>query len=420
MKIFKSADILIPQGVDFSKWSVVACDQYSSQKDYWEKAKEMVGNSPSTLNIIFPEAYLNDSDGDNRINNINATMKRYIDDGIFKEYKDSFIYVERMQSNGKCRKGIIGVMDLEEYDFSKGSQSKIRATEGTILDRIPPRQKIRRNATLELPHILMLIDDRECNVIEPIGANKDKLKKIYDFDLMLDGGHIEGYCVNEEFKSQILYELDKLEDEKAFCEKYGVSDKGVLLFAAGDGNHSLATAKSCWEEIKQTLTKEEMENHPARFALVELNNIHDDALEFEPIQRVLFNINPKELLDKFMNYYPNSSFEDNGGQKIRYTYQGNEGIVYVKDAPSNLPVGTLQIFLDKYLEENDGDIDYIHGDDVVRALTVKENTIGFMVDAMKKNDLFTTVIKDGSLPRKTFSMGEAQDKRFYLECKKIN
>ena len=420
MKIFKSADILIPQGVDFGKWSVVACDQYSSKKDYWEKAKDIVGDSPSTLNIIFPEAYLNDDDSDNRISNINATMKKYIDDGIFKEYKDSFIYVERMQSNGKCRKGIIGVIDLEEYDFSKGSQSKIRATEGTILDRIPPRQKIRRNATLELPHILMLIDDRECSVIEPIGANKDKLEKIYDFDLMLDGGHIKGYCVNEELKSQILLGLDKLEDEKAFCEKYEVSDKGVLLFAAGDGNHSLATAKSCWEELKQTLTKEERENHPARFALVELNNIHDDALEFEPIQRVVFNVNPKELLDEFMNYYPNSSFEDNGGQKIRYTYQGNEGTVYIKDAPSNLPVGTLQIFLDKYLEENGGDIDYIHGDDVVRALTVEENTIGFMVDAMKKNDLFTTVIKDGSLPRKTFSMGEAQDKRFYLECKKIN
>ena len=420
MKIFKSADILIPQGVDFSKWSVVACDQYSSQKDYWEKAKDIVGDSPSTLNIIFPEAYLNDDDSDNRIININATMKKYIDDGIFKEYKDSFIYVERMQSNGKCRKGIIGVMDLEEYDFSKGSQSKIRATEGTILDRIPPRQKIRRNATLELPHILMLIDDREYSVIEPIGANKDKLEKIYDFDLMLDGGHIEGYCVNEELKSQILFGLDKLEDEKAFCEKYEVSDKGVLLFAAGDGNHSLATAKSCWEELKQTLTKEERENHPARFALVELNNIHDDALEFEPIQRVVFNVNPKELLDAFMNYYPNSGFEDNGGQKIRYTYQGIEGTVYIKNAPSNLPVGTLQIFLDKYLEENGGDIDYIHGDDVVRALTQEENTIGFMVDAMKKNDLFTTVIKDGSLPRKTFSMGEAQDKRFYLECKKIN
>ncbi len=419
MKVFKSADILIPKEVDFNKWSVVACDQYSSQKDYWGKAKEIVGDTPSTLNIIFPEAYLNDNDGDERIQKINLTMQKYLDDGIFKEYKDSFIYVERMQSNGKIRKGIIGVMDLEEYDFSKGSQSKIRATEGTILDRIPPRQRIRRNASLELPHILMLIDDRGYSVIEPISQNKDKLEKIYDFDLMLDGGHIEGYCIGNNFKDQILTALDKLEDEQEFNKKYGVKDKGVLLFAAGDGNHSLATAKSCWEELKKTLSYEEQQKHPARFALVELNNIHDDSLEFEPIQRVIFNVNPQELLKKLMEYYPDSSFEDNGGHKIQYTYQGIEGTVYINSAPSNLPVGTLQIFLDKYLSENGGEIDYIHGNDVVRELTKKENTIGFMVDAMEKNDLFTTVIMDGSLPRKTFSMGEAQDKRFYLECKKI-
>ncbi len=419
MNVFKSADILIPNGVDFSKWSVVACDQYSSQKDYWEKAKGIVGDAPSTLNIIFPEAYLNDNDGDERIKLINSTMEKYLNDGIFKEYKDSFIYVERMQSNGKIRKGIIGVMDLEEYDFSNGSQSKIRATEGTILDRIPPRQRIRRNASLELPHILMLIDDRDYSVIEPISQSKDKLEKIYDFDLMLDGGHIEGYSVGNDFKEQILAALDKLEDEQEFNKKYGVKDKGVLLFAAGDGNHSLATAKSCWEELKKTLSPEEQEKHSARYALVELNNIHDDSLEFEPIQRVVFGVSPQELLKTFMEYYPGSSFEDNGGQKIQYTYQGTEGTIYINNAPSNLPVGTLQIFLDKYLLENGGEIDYIHGNDVVRELTKKENTIGFMVDAMKKNDLFTTVIMDGSLPRKTFSMGEAQDKRFYLECKKI-
>ncbi len=419
MNVFKSADILIPSGVDFSKWSVVACDQYSSQKDYWEKAREIAGDSPSTLNIIFPEAYLNDNDGDERIKLINSTMEKYMNDGIFKEYTDSFIYVERMQSNGKIRKGIIGVMDLEEYDFSKGSQSKIRATEGTILDRIPPRQRIRRNASLELPHILMLIDDRDYSVIEPISKSKDKLEKIYDFNLMLDGGHIEGYRVGEDYKEQILTALDKLEDEQEFNKKYGVKDKGVLLFAAGDGNHSLATAKSCWEELKKILSPEEQQNHPARFALVELNNIHDDSLEFEPIQRVIFDVNADDLLKSFMEYYPESSLEDNGGQRIQYTYQGIEGTIYIKNAPSNLPVGTLQIFLDKYLSENGGEIDYIHGNDVVRELTQKENTIGFMVDAMEKNDLFTTVIMDGSLPRKTFSMGEAQDKRFYLECKKI-
>ena len=419
MKIFKPADILLPQNADYEKWSVVACDQYSSQRDYWEKAAECVKDAPSTLRIIFPEAYLNDADGDERIKNINATMEKYLDDGIFEEYKDTFILVERMQSNGKVRKGIIGVMDLEEYDFSKGSQSKIRATEGTIIDRIPPRQKIRRNASLELPHILMLIDDREKKVIEPISETKDSLEKLYEFDLMMGGGHITGYKVSDELKEQVLSELDKLEDKKNFEEKYGVEDKEVLLFAAGDGNHSLATAKSCWEEIKKNLSDTERENHPARFALVELNNIHDEALEFEPIQRVLFDVEPEKLMKSLFEYYPEASYEDNGGQRIRYTYQGKEGTVYINNAPSNLPVGTLQIFLDKYLLENGGEIDYIHGDDVVRNLTQKENTIGFMVDAMEKNDLFATVIKDGSLPRKTFSMGEASDKRFYLECKKI-
>jgi len=278
MKIFKPADILLPQNADYEKWSVVACDQYSSQRDYWEKAGQSVADAPSTLKIIFPEAYLNDADGDERIKNINVTMEKYLDEGIFKEYKDTFILVERMQSNGKVRKGIIGVMDLEEYDFSKGSQSKIRATEGTIIERIPPRQKIRINACLELPHILMLIDDRAKKVVEPVSDAKNSLEKLYDFDLMMGGGHITGYKVSDELKEQILNELDKLEDKKQFEEKYGVSDKEVLLFAAGDGNHSLATAKSCWEEIKKNLSDAERENHPARFALVELNNIHDEAL----------------------------------------------------------------------------------------------------------------------------------------------
>ena len=418
-KIFRPADILLPQNIDYKKWAAVACDQYSSQRDYWDGVKEYVGNEPSTFNIIFPEAYLEDADADQRIAEINKNMDKYLADGLFKEYKDSFVYVERMQSNGKVRKGIIGVMDLEEYDYSKGSQSAIRATEGTIIERIPPRQKIRINASLELPHILMLIDDREKSVIEPLNENKNTFEKLYDFDLMMDGGHIEGYIVSDDMKAKILPALDALADDGAFCEKYGVEGKGLLLYAAGDGNHSLATAKSCWEEIKQGLSENERENHPARFALVELNNIHDDALEFEPIQRVIFNVEPQKLMADMKAYYPDMSDTDNGGQKIRYTYQGNEGTIYIKNTTSNLAVGTLQIFLDKYLSENGGEIDYIHGDDVVRNLTKKENTIGFMVDAMEKNDLFTTVIKDGSLPRKTFSMGVAVDKRFYLECKKI-
>ena len=418
MAVFRPADILIPQNVDFTKWSVVACDQYTSEPEYWQEVKEIVGNSPSTLNIIFPEVYLEDGDSNERIKNINMTMKRYVESDLFREYKNSFIYVKRTQPNGKTRHGIVGMLDLEEYDFTKGSQSKVRATEGTIIERIPPRQRIRINAPLEVPHILILIDDRGKKVVEPLESQLDGFKKVYDFDLMKNSGHITGYEVNETAKRDIITAVEKLGDKTDFENKYGVKDKGVLMFAAGDGNHSLATAKTCWEEIKKELSEEEAENHPARYALVELMNIHDPALEFEPIQRVIFDTDPKKLLDALVKHY-NASYEDNGGQRIDYTYQGNEGSVYITETNSNLPIGTLQAFLDEYLKINDGRIDYIHGNDVVRTLSEKENTIGFMVDAMEKNDLFTTVIKDGSLPRKTFSMGEAADKRFYLECKRI-
>lgn len=418
MAIFKSADILIPQNIDFTKWSVVACDQYTSEREYWEDVKNIVGDSPSTLKMVFPEVYLEDGNSEERIENINKTMDEYMRSGLFRELRDAFIYVKRTQPNGKVRHGIIGMLDLEEYDFSKGSQSKVRATEGTIIERIPPRQRVRINAPLETPHILILIDDREKAVVEPLEGQTDDFENLYDFDLMKNSGHITGYKVSEKARKEILQAIEKLSDKDAFEKKYGVSDKGVLMFAAGDGNHSLATAKTCWEEIKKGLSSEEAENHPARFALVELENIHDTALEFEPIQRVIFDTDPKKLLDAFCEYY-NASHTDNGGQRIDYTYRGNEGSVYITETDSNLPVGTLQKFLDKYLAQNGGRIDYIHGNDVVRKLAEADNTIGFMVDAMEKNDLFTTVIKDGSLPRKTFSMGEAADKRFYLECKKI-
>ena len=418
MAVFKAADILIPQNVDFTKWSVVACDQYTSEPEYWEDVKNIVGGNPSTLNIIYPEVYLEEENSENRIKNINETMQRYLDDGLFLETLDSIIYTERTQSDGRTRKGIIGMLDLDEYDFSNGSQSMIRATEGTIIERIPPRQRVRRGAPLELPHIIMLIDDRTKSIIEPLAEKTERFERLYDFDLMKNGGHLKGYLVDEVVKQEILGEIEKLGDKAAFEEKYDVKDKGVLMFAAGDGNHSLATAKSCWEEIKKTLSDKEKENHPERYALVEVMNIHDDALEFEPIQRVIFDVDGEKLLEAFKAYYETSD-TDNGGQRVDYVVNGREGSVYIKNPSSNLPVGSLQNFLDKYLAENGGRIDYIHGNDVVRSLAKESNTIGFMVDAMEKNDLFLTVIKDGSLPRKTFSMGEAQDKRFYLECKKI-
>lgn len=419
MSIFKAADIMLPKNVDFSKWSVVACDQYSSEPEYWKKAEELVGDSPSTLNIIYPEAYLSEPNGDERIANINRTMEKYISDGIFNEYKDSLIYVERTQKNGKTRRGIVGCIDLEAYDYQKGSQSPVRATEGTIISRIPPRQRIRINAPLELPHILMLADDRKKEIIEPLCDIKDSFEQVYDFELMQGGGHLTGWLIDDNTKAEVLKKVEQFENRDVFEEKYGVVDKDVLAIAVGDGNHSLATAKACWEEIKPTLTEEERKNHPARFALAELENLHDDALEFEPIHRVVVNVNPEAVIAAMNEYYPQMTETDNGGQKIVITYGGMHKTVYIKDAPANLAVGTFQQFMDKYLSENEGEIDYIHGADVVENLTKPENTIGFIFDGMKKNDLFTTVIKDGALPRKTFSMGEAYDKRFYLEVKKI-
>lgn len=419
MSIFTSADILLPKNVDFSKWSVVACDQYSSEPEYWKKAEKLAGESPSTLNIIYPEAYLNEPDGDARIKKINDTMQEYLDNGVFEEYPDSLIYVERTQADGRVRRGIVGQIDLEAYDYSVGSQSPVRATEGTIISRIPPRQRIRINASVELPHILMLADDRKKEIIEPVNEIKDSLTVVYDFELMQGGGHIKGWLLDDATKKRVLCAVERLEDKADFETKYGVTGKDVLAIAVGDGNHSLATAKSCWEEIKKTLTPEEQKNHPARYALAELENLHDDALEFEPIHRVIFDVDPVAVKKAMGEYYPQMTDVDNGGQKIVITHQGEESTVYIKDAPCNLAVGTFQKFMDEYLEKNAGEIDYIHGADVVRSLTKAQNTIGFIFDGMEKNDLFTTVIKDGALPRKTFSMGEAYDKRFYLEAKRI-
>ncbi len=414
MKIFQKADILIPQNVDFSKWSVVACDQYTSEPEYWEDVKELTENSPSTLNIVFPEVYL--SEGDDRIKEINATMQKYIDNNVFKELKNSLIYVERTIGNGKIRHGIVGAIDLEEYDFKKGSGSYVRATEGTVLERIPPRVKIRENAKLELPHILLLIDDRTKSIVEGLSDKKENFEKIYDFDLMKNGGHIEGYKISDSIADLVLSSLENLENE--YADKYGDNSDSKLIYAVGDGNHSLATAKTCWENLKKTLSKEEQQNHPARFALCELGNLHDESLEFEPIHRVLFDVDEEKLYEELENYY-DISYSDNGGQKFICVSEQGEKEVYVKNPSSSLTVGTLQNFLDDYIKKNSGEIDYIHGDDVTRRLGSKKGNVGFLLPVMEKNELFKTVIADGALPRKTFSMGEAHEKRYYLEAKKI-
>ena len=420
---FKPCNILIPKD-GFEKWSVVACDQYTSDADYWKRVENTVADANSTLRITLPEIYLEEGNVSERIEKINTTMYDYINGNVFNEIKDSYIYTERSVSNGKIRKGLIGAFDLEAYNFNKGSDSQIRATEGTVLERIPPRVKIRENAPLELPHIMILIDDRTDAVIKSVMTAKKDENKLYDFDLMENGGHVSGYKVSGEDSISLNKALETLYDEKAFEEKYSVTDKPLLVFAVGDGNHSLATAKTCWENIKKTLTPEEQENHPARYALAELVNVHDESLGFEPIHRLIFDADTAKFESEMKKFFADCGLEktaevsENGFTVVI----GEKAENYILKSPKfNLTVGDIQSFIDYYTKniETQSKVDYIHGEETVFAKAKESNTVGILLPAMAKNDLFRTVIVDGVLPRKTFSMGHANEKRFYLECRKI-
>lgn len=414
---FKAADILLPKsGTDLTKWSVVACDQYTSQPEYWNETEKIVGGAPSTLDLILPEVYLENSDVAQRIEKIHESMKKYIADGLFDEYKNSMIYVERMTADG-MRAGLVGMIDLEEYDYRKGSTSSVRATEATVVERIPPRIKVRNGAPLELPHIMILIDDGAETVIEPLTAKKSQMKKLYDFDLMQKGGHISGYLLSPEDIAAADKALTALGDKAAFNKKYGLDNAEVLLYAMGDGNHSLATAKEYYEQLKRENPDKDLSNHPARYALAEIVNLHSPALRFEAIHRIVEGVDTEKLLSALKSELGASDSE--GVQQLTAVVGGNDITINVTKPTSNLTVGSLQQFLDKYIKENGGKVDYIHGEDVVRKLAAAPDSIGFLLPDMGKDELFPTVIKDGALPRKTFSMGHAEDKRFYMECRLI-
>ncbi len=418
---FKPADILIPkEKTDMTAWSVVACDQYTSEPEYWSGVKNYVGEKPSALNLILPEVYLESDNIEERIDRIHNTMADYLNSEVFDEYKDSYIYLERVQSDGRVRKGLIGMIDLEEYDYSKESESSVRATEATVVERIPPRIKVRRGADLELPHIMILIDDEEKTVIEPIGNDKSRMKKLYDFSLMKKGGSVKGYLVSDDQKIKIDNALTALGEPESFNKKYCLTDSSVLLFAMGDGNHSLATAKAFYEELKRSNPDKDLSNHPARYALIELVNLHSEALQFEAIHRIVTEVNGENLLSFLKNRLALSENENDGSdQSFICVYKGVKKTLYIKNKLSNLTVGSLQTALDEYIKTNGGKVDYIHGTDVLEGLAKAENSIGFILPDMLKSELFPTVIKDGALPKKTFSMGHAEDKRFYIECRKI-
>lgn len=427
------ADVLLPKkGIDLRKWATIACDQFTSQPEYWEQVAREVGDAPSTFNLILPEVYLGKPEEMERIRSAQQTMRQYLDNGIFEVYS-GLIYVERTVC-GKTRRGLILALDLEKYDYSPGSQTLIRATEGTILERIPPRMRIREGAVIELPHILVLIDDPEHTVIEAVSQRNQALVPLYDFELMQGSGHLKGALVADlELEKQVIQALQRLASPEVFYPKYGVGEeKGILLFAVGDGNHSLATAKACWEKLKPCVGM----YHPARYALVEIENLHDPGLVFEPIHRVLFNLK-QPLLAALQNFFgeagitlaPCSDAEtmekivkEATGKSQTFGIVTPQGfsVATIHKPTSNLVVGSLQAFLDDWLKQGAAEkIDYVHGEDALYHLSRQEGNCGFYLPAMDKNELFRTVILDGVLPRKTFSMGEAIEKRFYMEARKI-
>ena len=415
----KPADILLPKDCDMSKWAVVACDQFTSQPEYWEEADRIAGDAPSTLRLILPESKLNDDNVDEHIAAINRSMEDYLARDIFKNLEESVIYIERTQSDGTVRPGLVAAVDLEKYDYTPGSGSLIRATEGTVLERIPPRVRVRKDAPIELPHVMLLIDDPKKICIEPITAATESMELLYDFDLMLKGGHLKGWKLSEQQIDALADALTRLSSDEAMETKYGLGGIAPLLFAVGDGNHSLATAKTCYENLKKVTPEEQWADLPARFALVEIENLHDDALKFEAIHRVVFNVDPQKLIAAFLDFYPNAHEGQGVGHTIAYTWEGGSGYLTVPNPRVQLAVGTLQNFLDAYLKENGGEVDYIHGESVTDGLGRKPGNIGFKLPAMGKDQLFKTVIADGVLPRKTFSMGHAEDKRYYVEGRKI-
>lgn len=393
MNAIRIPQILIPESADMTIWSVNACDQFTSDEKYWRELDKLVGKMPSTLRLIFPEIYLKDNP-EKRIANINESMREYLNGGVFKKVEGGFVLVERTTQSG-TRTGIVLAIDLEAYDFSKGSKALIRSTEATILERIPPRVKIRENAPLELPHIMLLYNDPENAVL-----NRAKRGEVlYDFDMNMGGGHVKGtYISNAEEVRNTFYALTESTD-------YGNGEK--LLFAVGDGNHSLATAKTCWEKIKRSLSPEEAEKHPARFALVEAVNIYDPALTFEPIHRLVKTDKPEKFVQKF---------KPNGGKKA---YIAVNGVITETPFADDIPAGIRQLdgYVTEFIAENGGEVDYIHGDEELKNFSAQG--VGVILPAIEKNDFFRLIVTGGNLPRKTFSMGEGNEKRYYIEAKLI-
>ena len=410
----RPAELMLPrEDIAPETWACVACDQFTSEPEYWREAEKLTENLPSTLKLMLPECYLKDSEG--RIPRIHEAMRQYIDKGILQTaVKNGFVLCERTTPSG-TRLGLVVTVDLECYDYAPGSKPLIRPTEQTVASRLPARLAIRRGAPLEMSHILILIDDPNCTVLEPLRDKKDKLRPLYDFELMLGGGHLTGWAVEDE------EDLKKI-DEALNTLRLSLGEDPLLL-AVGDGNHSLATARAAWNEIKEGLSEEEKENHPARYAMCEIENIHDEALLFEPIHRLITGAEPEELMEAWKEYAEKRNMELNeggDGHCFRMICAEGERKAVIANPEGSIPCETIQLFLDQYLKDHpEAGIDYIHGEDSLRTLAGEKHRVGFLLPDIDKHGFFDDVRRLGTLPRKTFSMGEAREKRYYMECRKL-
>lgn len=398
MSIFCPADILLPAEKDLEKWAVIACDQFSSEPEYWAETEGIVGDAPSALRLILPESELQ-SDNRERAEEIHRTMREYLEKGFFREHKNAYIYTERRLPDGSVRQGVIGMLDLEAYDYAPDTQAPVRATEATVTERIPPRMQIRRGAALELPHVLVLCDDPEDLLVGLLSRQKAAFPKLYDFELMQGGGHVCGWLLEGVVLRRLRERLD------AYCAGR------KLCYAVGDGNHSLATAKACWEQLKREHAGEDLSDHPARYALAELENLHGPGQRWEAIHRLVTGCDAQKLLEDAA-----AALDSREGAELRCLAGGQERVLHLS---GSLPIAGLQAFLDSWLAENAGSLDYIHGEEALRTLAAREGSVGFLLPAMEKESLFPAIEAGAVLPRKTFSMGSAREKRYYLEARKI-
>lgn len=398
MNLIRKADILLPKNESMATWSTVACDQFTSEPEYWKQVEELVGGKPSTLHLMLPEAWLETEKADGAEERIAASMQEYLNTDVFKVLKDSFIYLERTQPDGRVRRGLVCALDLEGYDFRAGSASPIRATEGTVEERLPPRVRVRQGAVLEMPHVMVLMDDRDDSVLGPLQRSTDSYSSVYDFDLMMGGGHLRGWQIHGSAAEAVEQALNSLAAPEVLRAKYGETDKAPVVYAIGDGNHSLAAARLCWEQRRERLSEEQRQNDPARFALVELVNIHEKALDFEPIHRVLFDTDTA----CFKSEYEAFLSRNNAGNMTVGQF-----------------IGAAEEFCQGYVKAHGGRIDYIHGDDTAGEMGARPNCAAVILPPLDKNALFASVLRSGAFPRKSFSMGHARDKRYYLECRRI-